>query len=129
MDINTIVPKNINKILIEEGIWECNEFEPIYLSALEVTYKGKDLISFQIEFSCWERLGKVNALLEKNQIELDGDGWELFIRKFIRERNPILENKIHGDSETETCVLWLDNRIDYIKTIEYIIKLINLNFE
>jgi len=129
MEINSIVPHDIEKIILEKGIWGNTDIEPLYLSAMEVTHNGVDLISYQIEFSAGEKLGMVNTLLEQKEIELDGDGWELFIRKFIKERNPDLEKNLFGDSESETCVLWVDNREDYIKTLEHLLNLINLKFD
>lgn len=126
MNSKNIIPANIDQIVVENGIWENDKLSPIFLSALEINYKGEDKISYQLEFGSWEKLGKVNTLLHKNGIELDGYGWELFIRKFIRERNPTLEKKIKGDSESETCVLWVDNLENYISLLDNITLFINL---
>mgnify|MGYP006168850701 FL=1 len=128
MRIDEIIPNNVNQIVNENGIWENSVLTPLYLSAFEVNYKGENMFSYQVEFHCNDKLGKVNQLLEKNEIELDGYGWEMFIRKFLKEKNDKFENRVIGDSEAETCVLWVKNVDDYKVLIKNLLSFSNLEF-
>lgn len=128
MNIEEIIPDNINQIVIKDGIWENSVLMPFYLSALEVVHKGKNIFSYQVEFNCNDEIGKINQLLIKNEIELDGYGWEMFIRKFLKENNEEFEKRIFGDSESETCVLWVENTNDYKFLIKSLIVFVNLEF-
>ena len=119
------IPKNINQILEEDGIWENEKFEPILISVMESEYKGKDVIGFQMEFSAWEELGLINQNLKRKEKELDGDEWETLIRKYIKSKNSILENSIHGDSESETCVLWTETKEEFEEMMNMIFELID----
>jgi hypothetical protein len=47
--------------------------------------------------------------LEKLGVESDGDGWSSVIQKKFRKRFPKLAKELHDDSESSTCVLWVES--------------------
>ena len=123
------IPDSINQILEDEGIWEDESFDPIIVTVMESVYKGKDVIGFQMEFPAWEKLGKINQLLEVKEKRLDGYEWENLIRKYIKIKGSKLEAAIHGDSEGETCVLWTETKGEFEAMMKLIFELIDAPVE
>lgn len=119
------VPDNYHQFVKEEGMWEDDSCHPIHVTIMETEYKGKQCMSFQLEFSFDDYLGDISDRLEKQGIELDGDGWESLLRKLVKSKNPNLEKNLHGDSEAETCVLWTDNKSDFESLMEVLLYFIN----
>lgn len=122
---NLNIPSKLSKVLEEEGLWESEEFDPLLLTIMEAEHKGKDIISYQVEFSADDELGPINQVLANHQLEPDGDEWEALIRKFIKARNAGLESKIYGDSDGETCVLWTKKQPDFEKLMALLFEWID----
>ncbi|MBK9018316.1 MAG: hypothetical protein IPM82_32085 [Saprospiraceae bacterium] len=97
----------------EEEYWEDETFNPILITIEEVQYKGKSMISYQAAFEVLDEFD-----------DIDGDEWEGILREYVREKAPDLETKIHGDSESSTCVVWLENEADFKKTLGLMIELL-----
>ncbi len=107
------VPKDLKKrIEAADGIWEDERFDPLLLSvSTGTTYGGREIpLSWQIEFVPEdERLEAAGERLERRGIEPDGDGWSGVIRKEFKKRFPKLVGELHDDSESSTCVLWVES--------------------
>jgi len=107
------IPANLESLVEDgDGMWEGDRWDPIILTVMSGTsYGGRDIpLAWQIEFDPYDdRLEAANHRLEATGIEPDGDGWaELIIQKFA-ERNPKLSRELHSDSESSTCVLWVES--------------------
>jgi hypothetical protein len=124
--LNTLnLPQNLSHILREEGVWEDESFAPILITVEETVYKGKDILGYQMEFPSWENLGQISDLFESKKIILNGYEWHSLILEFVKSKNRKLVNKIHDDSESETCVLWTKSEKDFVEMMTYIFELIN----
>lgn len=123
------IPKNIQKrVADEDGMWEDERFDPILLTVMsDVEYEGRDIpLSWQIEFDPFDdRLETVNEKLESSGIEADGDGWAEAIEKEFAKRYPKLAGELHSDSESSTCVLWVESEKTCQKLIELVWALIH----
>ena len=124
------IPKDIQKrVADEDGMWEYERFDPILLTVMSgVKYEGRDIpLSWQIEFDPYDdRLKSANKKLESSDIEPDGDGWAEFIEKEFAKRYPKLVGELHSDSESSTCVLWVESETTCKKLIELVWLLICL---
>ena len=124
------IPKNIQKrVDDEDGMWEDERFDPILLTVMSgVEHEGRDIpLSWQIEFDPYDdRLKSANRKLESSDIEPDGDGWAEFIEKEFAKRYPKLADELHSDSESSTCVLWVESEGSCKKLIELVWSLIYL---
>ncbi len=107
------IPGNLKIILEDEEYWEDDSFDPLLITIQPVVYQGKNVISFQAEFEPPD-----------DSDDIDGDEWEEIIRDYIREKDPGLETRIHGDSESSTCVLWTDNEADFRKMLGFMIEVL-----
>lgn len=123
------IPKNIQKrVDDEDGMWEDERFDPILLTVMsEVEHEGRDIpLSWQIEFDPFDdRLEAANEKLESSGIEPDGDGWAEVIEKEFAKRYPKLAGELHSDSESSTCVLWVESEKTCQKLIELVWALIH----
>ncbi|MBC8047952.1 MAG: hypothetical protein H7Y00_14235 [Fimbriimonadaceae bacterium] len=124
--MNLQIPDNINKILKDKEIWEENSFNPILVNVMNCNYNGKDVLSYQMQFDVDDEIGNLGRTMSLNDTFLDGDEWEDLIRRYIRLRNKELEEKIHSDSESSTCVIWLEEKNDFLETFKFVIELINI---
>jgi len=122
------IPKNIQtRVDAEDGMWEDERFDPILLTVMSgVEYEGRDIpLSWQIEFDPFDdRLGAANKKLESSGIEPDGDGWAEVIQKKFAKRYPKLAGELHSDSESSTCVLWVESENACQKLIELVWSMI-----
>lgn len=123
------IPKNIQKrVDDEDGMWEDERFDPILLTVMSgVEYEGRDIpLSWQIEFDPFDdRLETANEKLETSGIEPDGDGWAEVIEKKFTKRYPKLAGELHSDSESSTCVLWVESEDACKKLIGLVWSLIH----
>jgi len=108
------VPKDLRKrVEAAGGTWEEEErYDPILLTvSSDATYEGREIpLMWQIEFDPFdERLEAAAERLERRGVEPDGDGWSSVIQKEFRKRFPKLARELHDDSESSTCVLWVES--------------------
>jgi hypothetical protein len=122
------IPKNIQtRVDDEDGMWEDERFDPILLTVISgVEYEGREIpLSWQIEFDPFDdRLETANEKLEASGIEPDGDGWAEHIESKFSKRYPKLADELHSDSESSTCVLWVESEKACQKLIELVWSLI-----
>ncbi|MBL7809039.1 MAG: hypothetical protein JNN28_14565 [Saprospiraceae bacterium] len=107
------IPDNLIEILEEEGYWEDDTFDPVVITIEEIFYKEEAMMSYQAAFD----------VLDTYE-EIDGDEWEELIKNFIEEKEPGLEQRIKGDSESSTCVLWTNNEADFRLMLKCILALL-----
>ncbi|MEL7122871.1 MAG: Imm51 family immunity protein [Bacteroidota bacterium] len=107
------IPVNLDAILQEEEVWEDESYDPILITIEKVNYQGVDKISYSAEFE---------ALDEYENI--DGNEWEALIKIYISEKVPELLERVNGDSEAATCVIWTDNESNFRKTLGLMIELL-----
>ena len=123
------IPKNIQKrVDDDDGMWEDERFDPILLTVMTgVEYEGRDIpLSWQIEFDPFDdRLEAANEKLESSGIEPDGDGWAEVVEKEFAKRYPKLADELHSDSESSTCVLWVESEKTCQKLIQLVWSLIH----
>ena len=107
------IPKDIAKRVEDEGgTWESERFDPILLTvSSETSYEGRDIpLAWQIEFDPFdERLAAANEKLEPSDTEPDGDGWAEAVEAKFAKHYPKLAGQLHSDSESSTCVLWVES--------------------
>lgn len=108
-----VIPKNLRQILDKEGHWEDESFKPILIMIEEIQFRNEDTISFQAEFEVLDEYEEIN-----------GGEWEEIIRFYIEEKEPELSNKVKGDSENSTCVIWTNNESDFKRILDRMIELI-----
>jgi hypothetical protein len=122
------IPKNIQKrIDAEDGMWEDERFDPILLTVMSGTsYRGRKIpLAWQIEFDpSDEHMKAANQKLEASSVEPDGDGWAEVIEKELARHHPIIAGELHSDSESSTCVLWVESENACKKLIELVWSLI-----
>jgi len=107
------VPKDLAKrVAAAGGTWEDERYDPILLTVSNDTlYEGRKIpLMWQIEFDPFdERLEAASKRLENRGIEPDGDGWSSVLQKAFKKRFPKLAGELHDDSESSTCVLWVES--------------------
>ncbi len=99
-DYSLNLPDNYIELIKNEEYWSSENFAPIILTVEESNYKGGDIISHQLEFEVFDD-------------EIDGERWQEILINSIQESYPELVNRIFGDSESESCVLWVKKRSEY----------------
>ena len=109
------IPKDLQERLdSDEGkMWEDARWTPILLTVMKGTsYEGRDIpLAWQIEF---EPNGKVfkaaTKELHKLGIDPDGYGWANVLNSAVSEHHPEIVDELHfGDTETDTCVVWVES--------------------
>jgi hypothetical protein len=88
----------------------------------DTSYQGRDIpLAWQIEFDPYDdRLAAANEKMEAAGIEPDGDGWSEVIQKEFGRRHPKLAREFHSDSESSTCVIWVESEKACRKLIEVV---------
>lgn len=126
-DVSTLkIPKKLKTILEEEGVWESDSLKPLYITILESEYKGKSVISYQLELHIWSP--EIEAFADRFELKgqtADGNKWEKILLDFIKTKDSSLFSKINCDSESETCVLWTDNETDFRSMLKIVQDLLN----
>ncbi|MEM6260429.1 MAG: hypothetical protein AAF711_00805 [Planctomycetota bacterium] len=96
---NWKIPPNLLQLLEEDedDIWEDDQWAPVLLTAMAGTsYEGRDIpIMWQIEFEPPD--GR------------DGDEWAELVAEAFSKRHPDHASELHSDSESDTCVLWVES--------------------
>lgn len=106
------IPKNIAKLVKEDDMWEDDRYEPILLTVMPGTsHRGRKIpLAWQIEFDPHDdQFAAANQRLRASDTESDGDGWAEVIEKQFSKRYPRLAGGLHSDSESNTCVLWVES--------------------
>ena len=122
-----VIPKNIEKHISENGMWENSEYSPIEIIIDESFYNNERTVCYQLQFEPldiideWEENGFELEILESER-DFDGDDFESYIRDYISKRDIALLNNLHGGSKSSTCVLWVDNETDFRKLLNYCFK-------
>ena len=122
------IPKALKRLIEDDGMWEDERWDPILLTVMSDTeYEGREIpLAWQIEFDPFDdRLEAVNSRIEASGIEPDGDGWSSVIEKEFGRRHPKLAGELHSDSESSTCVLWVESEETCRKLIEVVWSLIH----
>jgi len=118
------VPGDLKKsVAAAGGSWEEERYDPLLLTvSTGTTHDGREVpLSWQIEFDPFdERLEAAGERLERRGVEPDGDGWSSVIQKAFRKRFPKLARELHDDSETSTCVLWVESETACKRLVELI---------
>ena len=107
------VPKDVKKrAAAAGGSWEDERYDPVFLTVnTGAAYDGREIpLMWQVEFDPFdERLEAAGERLERRGVDPDGDGWSSVIQKAFRKRFPRLARELHDDSESSTCVLWVES--------------------
>ena len=118
------IPKKIEKRVEQEGgMWEDERFSPILLTVMSGnSFNGRGIpLTWQIEFEPFDDcFAAVNEKITASGIEPDGDGWsEVIENEFVR-RHPKMKKEFHSDSESSTCVIWVESEAACQKLIEVV---------
>lgn len=106
-------PKSLQKIVDQDGIWETEAFDPIFVSVIKVEHIGREVLGYQIEFEVFDQeFEPINARMAAKGIEANGEEWEALLRRYIREQDVELSQRLHGDSDSHTCVVWVETEAD-----------------
>jgi hypothetical protein len=120
-----VFPKNLDKILDQDGIWSDDTFAPIIVLVLEGEDEGSDVICYQFEIPVGDAFEEIEAIMESNDMDANGLDWEDTIREYIHRIDPILENKLQSESETETCILWVPDEASFRKIFGHVLDLLS----
>jgi len=110
-----MIPQNLQELLDsdEGGMWEDDRWAPILLTAMKGTsYGGRDIpLAWQIEFQPDDDVFEAaNSKIQKLGVEPDGYGWSNVLQSVIAEHHPEIVDGLHfGDTETDTCVVWVES--------------------
>jgi hypothetical protein len=117
-------PQQLDQFLSDNGgIWEDECLDPLRIVLMSGTsYAGRDIpLAWQVEFEpSDEQFEASNEKLRSLGIEPDGDGWTSVIENEFKKRHPNLVAEFHSDSESSTCVLWVESETACKKLIEII---------
>jgi hypothetical protein len=105
------VPRDLKRRLAKpDSTWQDERYDPLLLT-VSPGYDGRETpFQWQIEFDPFdERLEAAGERLERRGIEPDSDAWSSVIQRAFRKRFPKLARELHDDSETSTCVLWVES--------------------
>lgn len=108
------MPKNLTQILTDEGYWEDDNYDPIFLSVEEISFKGKKTPAFQISFPKLEDFEGI-----------DGCAWEAIITRYVQEIRADLAKAIHSKSVEKECILWVETEQQYKQLLNIIAELFN----
>ncbi len=109
------IPGNLQELIDvdEGGMWEDSRWEPILLTVMSGTsYGGRDIpLAWQIEFQpASDVFAAPNAKIAALGVEPDGYGWATVIRSEFSKHHPEFAAELQfGDTETETCVIWVES--------------------
>jgi hypothetical protein len=110
-----IIPQNLQELLDsdEGGIWEDDRWAPILLTVMKGTsYGGREIpLAWQIEFQPYDDVFKAaNRKIQNLGVEPDGYGWSNVLQSVIAKHHPEIVDGLHfGDTETDTCVVWVES--------------------
>jgi len=109
------VPENLEELLDSDGdgIWEDKSWLPISVTVMKGTsYRGRDIpLAWQIEFEPENEAFEVpNNSIQNLGVDPDGYGWCTVIQNVISKDHPEIVGELHfGDTETGTCVIWVES--------------------
>ncbi len=108
------IPVDIPSIIAKHGYWEDDSFVPFTITIEEVQYKGKDMMSYQVQFEPFEEYETI-----RNGIE-----WEEIIIEYIKKKDPELLQNLFGDSESSATVIWTNDETHFLKILNRIDELL-----
>jgi hypothetical protein len=109
------IPDNLRTILDAEEQWEDPRWDPLTLTVMAGTaYLGRPIpVAWEVSFSpADDFFDDLNGTLEAAGIDPDGDGWFHLIKDRVAKSAPDLLERLHDDSETATCVVWVETEAD-----------------
>ena len=110
-----LMPGDLAEIIEEDGEWEDPSWDPLLLTVVGDTRHEGRLIKRAWQLSLWP--GDVfftpfNAALKAKGGKADGHAWSDVIIEDIGRRAPDLASRLHDDSDTATCVIWVESEAD-----------------
>ncbi len=122
------IPKGLAKrIATADGTWEEERYDPLLLTvSTGTTYQKREIpLMWQVEFDPFdERLEAAGERVEARGIEPDAYGWSDIIQKQFKKRFPKLAGELRDDSESSTCVLWVESETACKALVEVIWSLL-----
>jgi hypothetical protein len=121
------IPPDLADIVAEEDIWEDESWDPIRLSVLGGTeYEGRAiLLAWQVEF---EPFGGDFVEAGKHIFgtrQPDAYGWCEAVVERMAKAYPGFADRLHtGDTESSTCVIWVESEEACKALIEVVWELI-----
>lgn len=119
-----VFPKNLAKVLEDDGIWSDDTFDPIGVHVIEGEVDGEDVVCYQLEFAAVDSFPEIEAIMEASDMDVSGYDWEDLIREYIHNIDPIFENKLESDSEGETCVIWTRDEASLRKLLGHVLDFV-----
>lgn len=117
------IPKNLKKLVEEDGMWEDERWDPILLTVMsDTSYEGREIpLAWEIQFDPFDdRLETAKSRIEASGIKPDGDGWSDVVQEEFGRRYPKLAGELHTDSESSTCVLRVESEATCRKLVEVV---------
>jgi hypothetical protein len=109
-----MIPTNVEELLKEEVMWDM-EFPPFSISVVETVYKGKDTVTWSIEFSPAFDFDEVNELLEEK-----GHGWTDYLMQYIVTNYPKAADRINEDGDADSVVFYTFSKADFTGMLKII---------
>ncbi len=108
-------------------MWESERFDPILLTVMSGTsHRGRKIsLAWQIEFEPEDRqFAPASTKIAASGIQPDGDGWAEVIGNRFTKKHARFAGEFHSDSESSTCVMWVESEDSCKKLIELVWSLI-----
>jgi hypothetical protein len=114
-----MIPTNVEELLKEEVMWDM-EFPPFSISVVETVYKGKDTVTWSIEFSPAFDFDEVNELLEEKGHDPDSYGWTDYLMQYIVTNYPKAADRINEDGDADSVVFYTFSKADFTGMLKII---------
>ncbi len=110
-------PPKLRAIIADEGNYEDDSFAPLLIVVSELGHKGRTVIGYQLNLKAGQHYEDIEDLMYDAGIAIDGHGWEILLRRYLKSADPALEKTIEGDTEGINCVLWADKEESFRKLL------------
>jgi hypothetical protein len=117
-------PPKLRAIVADEGSYEDDTFAPLLINVSELGHKGRTVIGYQLILKAGEHYEEIEDLMYDAGLQINGQGWEVLARKFLKSKDATFEKLVEGDTEGTNCVLWTDKEDSFRRLLDYILALV-----
>jgi hypothetical protein len=117
-------PSKLRGIIADEGSYEDDSFAPLLINVSELGHKGRIVIGYQLQLKAGEHYEEIEDLMYEAKQQINGDSWEVLIRKYLKSKDAAFEKLIEGDTEGANCVLWTDKEDLFRRLLSYVMDLV-----
>jgi Immunity protein 51 len=118
-------PPKLRAIIADEGSYEDDSFAPLLINVSELGHKGRTMLGYQLILRAGEHFEEFEDLMYDAGQKIDGDSWEVLIRKYLKTKDAAFEKQIEGDTEGSNCVLWAQSEDAFRKLLGHVTDLLS----